>query len=64
MKQSRFDKTTFKLLDDFDKAARDWGWTQDQGTGKAVDNSEAEYTRAKEALIRRINQLHRIRRQK
>ena len=52
------EKKTFQLLEDFDAAARDWGWTQDQGTGSYVHTSEQEYNGSKKLLIDHINRLH------
>lgn len=52
------EKRTFKLLEEFDEAARWWGWEQDQGTGKSVERSEEQYNAAKEALIQHLNRLH------
>ena len=57
-KQSKAEKKTFLLVELFDEAARDWGWTQDRGVGKSVDASEAEYNSSKQALIEHINRLH------
>lgn len=46
-----------KTIDDFDKAARDWGWTSDQGYGPSVDKSESAYKSAKKKLQRDIDQI-------
>lgn len=52
------EKRTVALLDEFDAAARDWGWQQDQGTGKSVDNAEARYHGARTELIAHLNRMH------
>ncbi len=61
-KKSAFEKNTFKLFLEFNNAAMDWGWTQDQGTGTRVDTSEKVYRAARVALEKRIKDLHTIRR--
>lgn len=42
------------IIDEFDDSARDWGWTQDQGTGQYVNTSEQRYNESKAALIKYI----------
>lgn len=56
-KQDPYEKETFKLLLEFNDAAKDWGWTQDQGTGSHVEKSEKAYEAARNALEKRIKQL-------
>ena len=36
IKQKKFKR----LLEDFDQAAQNWGWTADQGLGKFVETSK------------------------
>jgi hypothetical protein len=56
--KTAYERKTFTLLDQFDDDARDWGWTQDQGTGSQVDKSNREYDASKKALEKHLNGLH------
>jgi hypothetical protein len=40
-----------KLVEDFDDAARQWGWTSDQGTGDSVYHTQLAYDAAKLDLV-------------
>ena len=46
--------TSEEILDDFDHAAQNWGYTADQGAGKQVDISERAYITTRQALEERI----------
>lgn len=48
-----------KLVEQLCEAARSWGYIQDQGTGRSVTESEAEYLKARAALIKYIETLQR-----
>lgn len=50
-------KKSAALVEDFDNAARTWGWEQDQGWGARVGVAQDAYTKAKNALVRRIERL-------
>lgn len=47
------------LLMEFDIAALDWGWQQDQGSGAAVNKSETRYIYTRVRLERAIARLER-----
>jgi hypothetical protein len=57
-----FEKRTLSLLSDFDSAAKNWGWQQDQGTGRAVIHAEKEYDETRHALLKHLDKLHKTRR--
>lgn len=58
MKQApKISKNGTELLNTFDEAARDWGWTEDQGNGTRVDKSEIAYDEAKTALYSFVSKL-------
>lgn len=48
-----------KVVDAFDEAAQNWGWTRDQGTGVHVDNDEAAHIKAKGDLNLHIVKMER-----
>lgn len=50
----KLSKKSRKIIDAFDEAARDDGWTSDQGSPVAAEESEAEYIRTKEQLERHV----------
>ena len=50
-------KKTQLLVDEFDEAAKYWGWAQDAGYGSSVNNAEQQYDEAKAKLIRRLSRL-------
>lgn len=56
-KPRKLSKASSKVLEAFDEAAKNWGYTSDQGTGKEVDNSEASYNECKAALTNRLLRL-------
>lgn len=51
-KKQSLTPTARRLLDEFDEAAKIWGWQQDQGYGLDVDIAERAYNEAKAALER------------
>lgn len=55
--EQKLSKASAKAVKEFDEAARDWGWTSDQGTGNDVDTSKLSYTTAKNRLIARMLKL-------
>lgn len=58
-KPPKLSKASTAALEAFDEAARDWGLTQEWGTGSYVDRSKADYNGTKLALQRRIAALER-----
>jgi len=46
-----------RIVQEFDAAAKDWGWTNDQGTTKQVNESGPKYDAALKALVKRIQSL-------
>lgn len=52
-------KRAARIVDEFDRAARHWGWTQDQGSGASVPRAEAEYKAARSSMERLILRLER-----
>lgn len=54
----RYENQTAGMLEAFDKAAQDWGWTVDQGTGRDVDNSKEIYEATRAKLQARLDRLH------
>ena len=47
-----------KLLEEFDKAAISWGWTEDQGsTQEEVDKADALYISTKHELVQYVRNL-------
>jgi hypothetical protein len=46
-----------QLIEDFDQAAKSWGWMEDMGTGSGVDEAEKLYKTSKEALVKAISLL-------
>lgn len=61
-KLSAYERATFAMLTEFDLAAQSWGYTQDQGTGAAVNAAEDDHIETYRALLGRIKQLHAARR--
>lgn len=55
---NKTEKKTHELLEEFEAAALDWGWTQDQGVGSHVDSSKLAFESAKNKLYLHINRLH------
>lgn len=53
-KKPKLSRASQNALDSFDAAAKDWGWVEDQGTGRRVITSEENYNAAKKGLVRRI----------
>lgn len=49
-KESKYDLKG--AIEEFDEAAREWGWQSDQGVGPDVDKAEARYTAAKAHLCK------------
>jgi hypothetical protein len=56
-KKTAYEKQTFRLLEEFDGAARQWGWTADQGHGSSVDGDRRTYEAAKAEIVKRLHQL-------
>lgn len=52
-KSPKLSKASRDRIEEFDEAAKSWGYTSDQGSGRSVPNSEAEYNRTKKALEKR-----------
>lgn len=50
-------KRSQQAFDEFDQAAKDWGWAQYVGIGSYVKQSERHYRETKEALLKRIRHL-------
>ena len=50
----KISKKSRKIIDEFDAAARDDGWTSDQGSLADAEESKAEYIRTKEQLERHV----------
>lgn len=56
----KLSKTTEKLLEDFDQAAKNWGWTQDQCWGEMVSDDKKAYDDSFEALKKRLLYLEKL----
>ena len=56
----KISKKSRKIIDEFDEAACDYGWTSDQGSPVAAEESKAEYIRTKEQLERHVLNLEKI----
>lgn len=61
-KPTAYERRSFALLDEFAEAAKIHGWTEDQGTGKSVDNAKTSFDESFNALRKRLIELHRLRR--
>lgn len=57
MKDPEVSRRLQNLVEDFDHAAQDWGWTSDQGSGSRVRTSENNYTATRRALLHAIARL-------
>ena len=56
-KKEKLSRASAKAVKEFDEAAKDWGWTSDQGTGEDVYISEVTYDNAKDRLMARMLKL-------
>lgn len=56
-KQQKLSRASKRALDEFDEAAKNWGYAQDQGYGPRLANSEARYVEARIRLFRRLLKL-------
>ncbi len=46
-----------ELVQEFDECAMSWGWTQDQGSGVSVGNSQRDYNKSRADLLDYVQNL-------
>lgn len=58
----KLSKHSERLLEDFDLAAKNWGWTQtqDQGWGEMITRDQKAYNESLDALKKRLLHLEKL----
>lgn len=60
---TKYEQRTLEMIDDLAEFAMAWGWERDQGSNdEKIEEARTNYEASVSALIKRVGQLHSIRR--